>query len=413
MNSILPHRKPMGYGTIFNRSIVFGIFLLIAGCLPSQWKASDMTTSDDWEVLTGNEYDGSIPTALKDWKVVTDVSEEWFSCDYSFLLRYTTLSVDEENRIWIYGPDNWFGPNGEQVPDAPNCDENVRPRIIRYDPVAHKTERVQIINLDEGASLSSARGWNHIGNGRILLTSVYIYSTPWDGADGGAGNKYIDFAILEGEHIRDLGGGNSNIFAVPSYTISNNILYAISSLYSNEIKILNLNTEKWVDIVQPSNCDSIVSIEVVRNNFFLLCRTPENDYKVQMYTKNMDDLAEWKLDGGNSVDFPLKADSQGRIWIGDQYIIKFENGEWVIDRIVPEENVLFYGLSKTYRRTIFGIHPYKNMMLFNLEGAIYLGDYDDKQWISLIHRLPPLPMTVAPDGNIYAFTGKYIISSRP
>jgi len=385
--------------------------LSITSCISSNWHTSQMETSEDRETLRWSEFNGEIPLELRNWNIVADVSREWFSCEYGFILRYTTLSIDENNKVWIYGPDQWLGPNGERVPDAPNCAEEVRPRIVVYDQSSGQTERVQVA-LEDGSFLSSARGWNHIGSGKVLLTSVFIYRGPWDGSDGGAGNKFIDFAILKDGKIRDLFGGNTSNFAVPDYAISDNMLYAISSTDSNEIKILNLVTEKWMESVRLPNCDSIQSIEISNDNIFAICSTPNYQLSVRIYSRSIKEIKSWLLDG-DRFDFPLAVDLEGRVWIGDKFVLKMNDEEWMLDGIAPPQDVFIQGQTQAYRRRIFGMFPYNNRMVFNLEGAIYLAAYDQKMWISIIHRAPPLPLAVGNDGSIYAFTGRYIISTKP
>lgn len=388
--------------------VAIGIFLLTSS-KANHWETSEMLTSDDRETLTWDAFDGSIPAEMDDWEIVADVSNQWFRCDYDFILRYTTLSVDEKNRIWIYGPDTWWGPNGEIVPDPPDCGVLIWPRIIRHDQATKQTEIVRVENLEEDAHLASARGWSHIGRERVLLTGVFIYASLWDGPKGGAGNKYIDFAILEGGNLRDLQGGNG--FNYPfNYTIENNVLYAAPARSSDVIKILNLDTERWEESIQPPNCDNIESIEVTEDNFILVCITQRKSYYAQVYTKDMELIAEWRLDSEKFRDFPLAEDSQGRIWVGNRYILRLEDGEWILDEIASDVNMFYFGYIEPQRRTLFGMFPYQDKMLFNLFGAIYLADYDQKQWLSLIHKSPPLPMGVGPDGRIYAFTGKYIVS---
>ncbi len=368
-----------------------------------------MLTSDDRETSTWDAFDGSIPVEMDDWEIVADVSNQWFRCDYDFILQYTTLSVDDKNRIWLYGPDKWWGPNGEIVPDAPDCDGLIWPRIIRHDQTVNHTEIVQIENLEKGAHLASARSWSHISGERVLLTGVFIYSSPWDGPDGGAGNNYIEFAVLEKGNLRDLQGGNGNSPSFP-FTIESNMLYAAPSRNPGVIKTLDLDTERWEESIQPPDCDNIESIEVTKDNFILVCITQRNSYYSQVYTNDMELIAEWRLDGGRDADFSLVEDSQGHIWIGDRYILRLEDGEWILDEIASDVNMFYFGYIEPRRRTLFGMFPYQDKMLFNLSGAIYLADYDQQQWLSLVHKSPPLPMAVGPDGKIYAFTGKYIIS---
>jgi hypothetical protein len=400
----------MNKNLLINLILFIPLVTLPIGCTSSQWQVNTMATSSDQELEAWNEYNGEIPSLLGNWEVITEISDEWFSCDYQFILRYTTLTIDDENRIWIYGPDQWIGPNRERVPDAPDCEDLVRPRVIRYDQSSRTTQIINI-ELDGNAFLSSASGWSHIQDERTLLTSVFIYESPWDGSEGGAGNKYIDFAILENNKIRDLLGGNANN-AVQGYSISENILYAISRT-EKKIKILDLSSEQWIENLSPANCHEMTSIAVGNDNIFLLCRDADLALTLRAYTKELTEIGSWAI-VENSTDLPIAIDAKGRLWVGDRYILKQEaNNGWVLDGIAPANDVFIQVADQSYRRKIFGMFPYKEKMLFSLEGAIYLADYDHGQWLSIIHRNPPLPMAVGPDGKIYAFTGKYIISTKP
>jgi hypothetical protein len=386
-------------------TIIFILFT--SSCMSSQWEVNSLTTSTNQEFELNSQFNGEIPDKLKNWKLIKDISNNWFSCDYQFILRYTTLKVDSRNSIWVYGPDKWNGPSGERVPDSPSCDELVLPRIVLYEPKSGKSE-ILPLNLPDDSFLASARGWEHIGNEEVLLTTVFVYNSPWDGNDGGESNRYIDFALLSQGQIIDLQGGNTNIDAVPDYAISNDIFYAIASISSNEIKVLKLDTKEWIHSLFSFDC-IMEYIEVYNENIILLCND-NHKYSLRIFTLNMKEIARWDV-VGDRFDLPLAKDTSGRIWVGYKYVLRNESGRWVLDVVVPEENMSIMKQSHIVNRRIYGMFPYKDMMLFNLEGAIYLADYDKKQWTSIVHGAPPLPMAVGNDGVIYIFTGKYIIST--
>jgi len=385
--------------------------IFITSCTSSQWQTSKMETSSEKTIPTWDKYDGEIPLELKKWDVIADISSTWSACDYAFNLRYTTLSIDNENRIWIYGPDQWIGQNVEIVPDAPKCDEDLHPLIIRYDQNSQQAETVRV-NLENGSFISSARGWSHLGNGKVLLSSVFIYHGPWDAPDGGAGNKYIDLAILENGNIRELLGGSTSLFSIPDYAISNNIVFAISNTPTfHGIKILDLSTEKLVGSISPPDCENIAHIEISDNNIFLICKSGTSSY-LRVYTKEMGEIISWLLNGDTS-DFPLAVDSSGSVWVGDSYVATPSGITWTLDGILPERNFYVQNGYDFYKRKVFAMMPYENKMLISLEGAIYLADYRNKQWEFITYQSPPLPIAIGADGKIYVFTGKYIIATKP
>jgi hypothetical protein len=385
--------------------------LLLAGCAPEEWQSSRMVTSADQGAYISHSYDGEIPAALKNWTLVTDVSNHWFSCNHGFILMYTKMSIDEENRIWIYGPDKWNGPVGG-IKDNPGCKEGSDGRIIVYDP---QTQDSQELKLDIGdRMLDSIGGWSHLGNGRTLLSSVFIYASPWD-TEGGKGNEFLDLAILRDGKIMTLLADSSSYWSVPDTSISDNVLYAIIDIvhYSEPvIHVYDLNTEALIDRFQIANCERPRKLAVNDGKVFLVCER-EGFFVLRMYDIDFHFLHSWGLVARNAQELNLDTDASGNIWIGYSYILRSENEQWSLERIIPEKN-LFYQRGNEYdHRVIFGMMPYRDSMLFSLDGGLYLANYNSREWRKILHSAAPLPIAVGTDGKIYAFTGKYIISSEP
>jgi hypothetical protein len=406
------------------RNLVFlfiTVVLIVSGCTQYDWEHQTMQTEniDTTIVMPGN---GDIPKELSGWKIVTNVSEIWFDCDIDFVLKYSKMSIDQENRIWIYGPDLWNGPIGG-IPDNPGCEGlGAHRRIIIYD----QNEEIASVfepDLGEGIDLSSASGWTHLDNDRVLLNSVFIYATPWDSPDGGENNKFIDIAILEGTEFRELIHVSHDYFSVPDYAISRNLLYVIMNTVEQphpQIIVYSLETEKQTTIYELTSCDYPRSIEASNEHIFLLCKESDSTYSLFIYTNDFREVKSWIGQititpnlGNRGSGFPLALDTQGRLWVGYSYVAKEESEKWVLESLSPSPAFLAEESEGFSPKPIFGMLPYKNMMLFSVEGLIFLADYDNKEWRVLMHNSSPLPIAIGTDGMIFVFTGKYILSSTP
>jgi hypothetical protein len=401
-----------------NLSIIISI-LLLTGCVNTEWQNIKMETSGNSDNSTSSEFNGEIPNELRDWDIVADVSDQWLSCNYGFVLAYTKISIDDHNRIWIYGPDQWNGPIGG-IPDNPGCGGDSNPRIIIFDQGSKHSETFSP-EIGEGAFVSTASGWTHLNNDKVLLTNVLIIKSPWDGPSGGEDNKYVDIAILENGTFHDLLSESSSTSSVPDYAIFNDFLYAIFNAVPNaypQIKIFNLGTETLVKSVDLKDCDNPSSIETTDENIFLLCSDENFDYSLNVYSKEFMEIYSWKvyfpgISGVRIRGLPLSRDEQGNVWVGYNYIVKNEKGNLTLEQIIPNKDMISVSNNYLQLKTIIGVAPYKNGMLFSIDGAFYLADYDQKEWRVLNHNAPPLPIAKGTDGKIYAFTGKYIISSKP
>lgn len=393
---------------------LIGLSYLLTGC-GSAWQSSQMYSFNKNQNHQSS-FDGNIPVNMKDWQIIVDFSDYWPQCDYEAALASSTLSIDDKNQIWLFGM-NWnFRENGIRVPDALNCPAgtDTLPRILRFHQETKKIDRVNIRNLDTDLYLVSARGWRHIGQGKTLLIGVFVYSGPWD-TEKGNKNQFIDYAILENDELRDLGWGNTSIFSVPDVAIAGNTLYGVATRTTNVIDVFDLTTEKKHSSHAIDNCDSVISLEAINENLFILCKVYNNfqltEYSFQILDKGLTREFMTSLDG--ELEYAqVVADGGGRVWIGHQYIAQKKEQSWYITEILPDSTMFSNGLNTVY----FQI-PYGSQMLFSMDGGIYLADYDQKKWKFIEHGngslTAPFPIAIGPDGKIYAFTGKYIIATTP
>ena len=393
--------------------------LLMSGCAKTGWQSSEMGTDKKTDKYFSEDFSGDIPVVLNQWKIVADISDLWWTCNYGYILQYTKMSIDKQNNIWIYGPDLENGPIGG-ISDNPGCTGSDSRRIVVYYEKYNHAETYEV-SIDSETDLASASGWTHLDNERVLLNSVFLYKSPWDGPDGGKDNRYIDIAILENGVIRELLSESNSTESVPDYTISNNLLYIIFQNVNNpspQILVYDLKTEKQIKNFTITNCEYPKSIEISEGYYFLLCSDELNHYTLHIYSEDFIEIPSLEaainsspILGDNGL--PLNVDSKGRVWIGYSYIMKMENGKWVLDEIFPDQNFIETYNDNFYSKPIFGMVPYKNGMLFSIDKVIFFADYDNMQWKMLKHNGPPLPIVTGPDGKIYIFTGKYILTSTP
>ena len=408
-------KKSIWYSTIL-------CLFLFSGCAKNSWQSNAMNTNSESNNQNATLADGNIPDAMSDWEIIADVSDQWFECSYGFILDYTKMSIDTQNRIWIYGPDLWNGPIGG-ITDNPGCEGyDGQRRIIVYDPTTGVAENLNV-DFGEGLDLSSASGWTHLEDDRVILNSVFIYASPWDGPNGGKDNKFIDIAILEHGELRELISESYDYFSVPDYAISENKLYVLINSEDNphpRLIVFDLETEQQNQVVNLTSCSDPRSIEASNENLFLLCKEESSVYSLQIFSSDFSLLKSWNGQINfapelinHGTGFPLAVDAEGRVWVGYSYIVKNVGGEWVLETLFPDQNLMLADNEGFSPRPIFGMMPYKNMMLFSVDGAIFLADYDNKEWKILEHGFSPLPIAVGADGWIYVFTGKYIITANP
>lgn len=411
------------------KHVIFLITLLlsVSGCTQNFWgnqitQAENTNNTDNNDKITSISEDGGIPEELGEWKIVADVSDVWFDCDNDFILKYSKMSIDQENRIWIYGPDQWNGPIGG-IPDNLGCEGfDAKRKIIIFDPNNGKSTIFEP-DLGDGVDLSSASGWTHLDKNKVLLNSVFIYASPWDSLDGGENNKFIDIAILDGKVFRELIHISHDYFSVPDYATSGNFLYVILNtveLPYPQIIVYDLETEKQINDFHLTSCENPRSIEVSDEQIFLLCKEQDTTYSLFIYSKNFQEIKSWigKIEispnlGNRGTGFPLALDRQGRLWVGYSYVVKEESELWVLEPLFPTLSLLVEENAGFSPKPIFGMMPYKNMMLFSIDGSIFLADYDNNEWRILLHNSSPQPIAIGSDGMMYVFTGKYILSSAP
>lgn len=394
--------------------LFFGVYFVLAGCV-SNWQHSNLHISSQNQPKNIS-FDGNIPESMKEWDIIADVSAYWPQCDYQAALSSSTLSVDDKNQIWLFGADWLFGANGMRVPDALICPTgtDTLPRILRYNQETEQLEKVNIQNLDTDVRLVSARGWIHLGQGKTLLIGVFIMSGAWD-SEYGSKNEYINYAILENDELRDLGWGNTGDFAVPDVAITGNTLYGAMARTSNVIDVFNLATEKKLSSNVIENCDSISSLDTTNENLFVLCSRYENVRHVGYHLQVLDRDLNWQstLFLEQDVEYAqVIVDNRNRVWIGHRYIVQNNGKGWYLTEILPDSVMFNKGMNIVYFQ-----FPYGPQMLFSMDGAIYLADYEKKEWRFIEHGsqsvTAPFPVAVGPDGKIYAFTGKYIIATTP
>lgn len=382
---------------------------LLSGCSPTQWQTSEINTANIQGSLILFDYDGEIPEALSDWEIIADISDQWYPCNHGFILNHTKMSIDEENRIWIFGPDSWNGPIGG-IPDNPGCSTNFTSRMIVLDPDTGSASSV-IFNDQPGLQLTTFSNWHHIDQDKILLSSALFMTGNWDSEEG-AGNRFVDLAIIDNGEIKPLLAESTSFWAVPDFTISGNMVYAVVRDSQSEIQVYDLKSEELINIFPLDKCKTPQWIEINQDHLFLICER-ENDFLPKMYTIDFDLIDSWSLIANHINDLKMSSNSQGKIWLGYDYILREENDNWVLDRILPDEDLLSNSEYSNFQKTIFGMLSYQDDMFFSVDGGMYLANYEQKQWKKILHGASPMPVAIGPDGRIYAFTGKYIISSKP
>lgn len=402
--------------TTFELSLL-AVVLFLSGCTTSSWQKSDMEFASD---LTSDEgYNGEIPQSLQDWNFIADVSDIWINCNFDLTLPYMRISIDQQNRVWIYGLDHSNGPVGG-ITDNPGCSNGNTSRVIIYDPASAKS-RLAYPSTESDGFLSSASGWTHLHNDRVLVNSVFIYKNPWDSPDGGKGNQYMDLDILEDGSFRSLFTESSSEFAVPDYTVYENIAYVLFNPVRDghpELLTFDLDSEILMSRNEITVCENPKSIEFNGDEIFILCEGESQAYSLYVLTKDLSIIATMKdkisfrpnlVNHGNG--FPLSIDSKGRVWVGYSYLVDKSNNRWVLNAISPNDRLVEFYDGNYYPKPIFGMIPYKDGMLFSVNGGVFFADYDMHQWEILAHNISPLPIVVDTNGKIYAFTGKYILSS--
>jgi hypothetical protein len=390
------------------------ISLLLCGCETRKWNEINLNQSMDDVNLNGWENDGGIPEALSDWEVIADISDSWFSCNYGYILGYTKMSIDQRNNIWIYGPDQWNSPFGI-MPDNPGCEEDVIAKVIEYNSTTGDVEQLKL-DVVPDAYLISASGWTHLDDEKVLLSSVHLFASPWD--EGGIGNEFFGLSYFEKGKFHPLSEDSGGYWTVPDYSIYENLVYAIFNVNDPEykIRIYDIETGQLLYHFMPAECKTPDWIEVNGENIFLICKD-NNNYKLNIYANDFTLSNLLPLEDTTSEEFPqffpLAFDTKGNLWIGYSYIATKNGDQWEIEELYEENDFTFQFKDKTDQRTIINMIPYKDGMFYNLEGAFYIGNYEEKEWRKIIHNSRALAVAEGVDGKLYAFTGKYILAGEP
>lgn len=369
------------------------------------------------------DFSGEIPGALRNWNIVADVSDKWFDCEYKLLLKYTELSVDIKNQVWIYGPDLFNGPNGG-LSDNPGCTGDNSSRILAYDNGRKEFVRINLFQ-DSNSKLMTASGWAHIDDGDILLNSVLIYKEPWDGENGGKANKIYDLAILNHDSFRDLLSDSGSVFSLRDFVIENNKVFAVYDSVkeaSAQILVYDISKEA-ITLRHPIlNCQNPRSIAVSGDDVFVLCQEKAHVYSLYALAyEDFSQIQSWKNEIlftpiliNHESGFPLRVDRQGRVWVGFSYLVAKNNGQWNLNEIEPDAKMIISDGQNEYPKVIYSMEPYSNGMIFSVEGGLFYLDGSKNSWEELVYNSPiAIPITVSNDGVVYAFTGKYVISGNP
>ena len=204
----------------FTIAILLVVFL--CSCRPKEWHTVDLTADNENSYTRLIDYAGEIPESLKDWEVIAEISDSWIPCYQGFILEYTKISMDKQNNIWIYGPDMWKSPFGV-YPDSMGCEGDTSPRVIVFDFSSGQIERITLKNELE-PRITSASGWTHLDDGRVLLSNVELIATAWD--EGAYGNAQYSLAIFWQDKIYPI-AEEGGWYYVPDYSLSENTIYTI------------------------------------------------------------------------------------------------------------------------------------------------------------------------------------------
>ena len=303
-------------------SISILILVLLCSCKPQEWHTVDLTSDNENSYSRRIDYAGEIPESLKDWEVIAEISDSWIPCYQGFILEYTKISMDKQNNFWIYGPDMWRSPFGV-YPDSMGCEGDTLPRVIVFDFSSGQIERIILKNELE-PRITSASGWTHLDDGRVLLSNVELIATAWD--EGAYGNTEYSLAIFLQDEIFPLSEEGAEYGTLFDYSLHENTVYSIFSLMGDaKIRVFDLDTEQIVRQFVPAECEKPRSIEYKDEELFVICRN-DNYYKLNIYDENFVLTTSTALELENERDLPLAFDTKGNLWIGYNYIA-YASGE--------------------------------------------------------------------------------------
>ena len=386
------------------------LLILLCSCRPKEWHTVDLTADNESSNNRSIDYDGEITESLKDWEVIADISDSWFPCNHGFVLLYTKISMDKQNNIWIYGPDLWRSPFGI-CPDSMGCEGDTSSRVIVFDFSSGQIERIRLKNELE-PTITSASGWTHLDDGQVLLSNVELIATAWD--EGAYGNAEYSLAVLWQDEIYPLSEEGSVYGGSLDYSLHENTVYSIFSLMGDaEIRVFDLETEQMAHQFVPAECEKPRSIEYKDEELFVVCWDGDDNNKLNIYDNDFSLTNSIVLEEEYRRGVPLAFDTNGNLWIGYSYIAYESAGQWVVEKILQDEDFSYQYSDETYQRRIIKMIPYKGGMFFNLDGAFYVGDYEKKEWKKIIHNSGALAVAEGMDGKLYVFTGKYILAGEP
>ena len=142
---------------------------------------------------------------------------------------------------------------------------------------------------------------------------------------------------------------------------------------------LTLETEQMVHQFVPEECEEPEWIEYKDEEIFAVCQD-DNYYKLNIYDNDFSLTNSIGLGEEKRRDVPLAFDTNGNLWIGYSYIAYENAGQWVVEKILQDEDFSFQYSDETYQTRIIKMIPYKGGMFFNLDGAFYMGNYQTKEW---------------------------------
>ncbi|MBI9049675.1 MAG: hypothetical protein JEZ00_09665 [Anaerolineaceae bacterium] len=398
------------------KNIIFTFILfslLLYGCESEKWKEININKTVNDTVSSIWDSNGGIPAALSDWEVFADISDSWFSCDYGYILEYSKMSIDQQNNVWLYGPDHWNSPSGIMAGSL-ECEEN-GPKVIVYNSSTGEVEKIELDIVPE-SHLASASGWTHLENGKILLSSVHLFASLWD--EGGVGNEFYDLAFFEDGKFYPISEEVGGYLPVLDYKVYKNLMYTVfyGINLENKIRIFNIETGQLHNSFIPEQCKHPKWIEVNGENIFVICQE-ENNYKLNIYGNDFVLTHSLQVEDTTEQEFrqvfPLAFDTKGNLWIGYSYIATMKGDQWEIEELYEENDFTYQFIDRTFQRTIIKMMPYKDGMFYNLDGAFYFGNYEEKEWRKIIHNSWALPVEKGKDGKLYVFTGKYILVGEP